>query len=154
MKPSRLPSEGPVVIVIPGLSDAQILPGTSTPELEYRWPRRYKLAGVLLMPVAVTAGTLETAAAALRLQATDDLGEALATDTQGLDLNSFSVPGLALSGIGNPIQQVTGLGGYMPRWHALGREVHAGDAWRMSIRNADPATTITSFLAFRVEVMP
>lgn len=151
---SKLPSEGPIVIEIPTISDEQILPGTSGTLLEYRWPRRYKLAGVMLLPVAFTGGTIETAAAALRLSATDDEGIALATDTQALDANSFSVPSLAMSGRGNAIEGVEGLGGYMPRWFALDRIVRAGDVWRMQIRNADPATTITPWLGFRVEVLP
>lgn len=151
--PSRLPSEGPTNIVIPELSDVALAPGAVSPELEYRWPRRYKLAGVLLLPVAFTAGDLATAAADLRLFMVDDQAESLATDTQALDALAFTVPGLALSGRGNAIEAVEGLGGYMPRWHALERIVHAGDTWRFQIRNTSPASTITPWLCFRVEVL-
>jgi hypothetical protein len=150
---SKLPSEGPIVLEIPVISGVQILGGASSSELEYRWPRRYKLAGVLLMPVAFAAGTIEAAAAALRLRMVDDQQVSLATDTLALDTLSFSVPGLAMSGRGNALGLVDGLGGYMPRWHAIDRVVNAGDVYRIQIQNTG-AAAVTPWLGFRVEVLP
>lgn len=151
--PSRLPSEGPIVIEIPEISGVQLLGGASSPELEYRWPRRYKLAGVLLLPVALTGGTLEAAAAALRLRMVDDQQVSVATDTLALDALAFTVPSLAMSGRGNALGLAVGLGGYMPRWHALDRVVNAGEVYRLQITNSG-TDAVTPWLGFRVEVLP
>lgn len=150
---SRLPSEGPIVIEIPTLSGTALAAGSVSPVLEYRWPRQYKLAGVMLLPLSVAGGgSLAAAAAGLRLQMTDDQQVSVATDTLALDALSFSVPALAMSGRGNALGLAAGLGNYMPRWQSFARIVRAGDVYQMQLHNTG-AVEVTPWLGFRVEVL-
>lgn len=150
---SVLPSSGPLYLAIPGISDAPALVAGATAEVLYRWPRRYKLAGVLLMP---RFGTLDLAvmAASLEMSVIDDRGESLISDSVGVQPANGSefAPGLMFSGVGSSL----GFGGlsgsppYRPRWQPTSIVINAGDSWTIKVRNTSVGT-IAPWLGFKLE---
>lgn len=140
---ARLPSSGPVALVIPGV-DGVSVPGSSAGAVvRYRWPRRYKLAGLMLF----ARSGLATETAGLRLAMGDESSEQLTTDGQNAQTTSAFVPALALVGGASMLQALMA---FAPRWHALSRVVNAGDLWMFQVRNLNAGAVVPQ-LAFRVE---
>lgn len=140
---ARLPSDGPLVIVIPGVHGVSVGGASSGSVVKYRWPRRYKLAG--LMFYARTGLAVDTAN--LRLAMSDEVNTGLVTDGQNAQTTSTFVPALALVG-GAALQMQ--LLAFAPRWHPLSRVVEAGDLWTFQVFNNNAGAMVPQ-LSFRVE---
>lgn len=157
MHRTAYPRTGLVAMTVPGISRELVAAGSSISSGDVRMPARFKLAGLLILPVSLSAPrALALTAANLRLSATDDRGQQLAFDTQGTQADSFEVSGLALNGYGPPLSNGAELldpvngEAFQPRWFAIDRLVKAGEVWRFTLRNTNPVD-VRAFVAFRVE---
>lgn len=143
---SRLPEHGPTILSIPGISGVSVAAGTTGSLVSYRWPGRYVLSSWILIP----RSGLKADAALLSIAMSDDSGQQLVTDGQGLGANSNVVPSFSLAGIGGPFPLKTNWN-WSPRWQPLSRIVGAGDVWQFQITN-DAGGAIVPFLGFHLEV--
>lgn len=143
---STLPKSGPIVFSIPGISGVSVAGNSQGSLITYRWPARYVLSSWILLP----RSGLEADAGDLSVSMTDDMGQQLVSDGQGLATLSAFMPALASAGIGGPFSLKTNWD-WSPQWQPLSRIVAAGDTWQFQIANSSGGA-IVPFLGFRVEV--
>lgn len=129
---SRIPSAGPVLISVPGISGVQIAAATLGAEVVYQWPRPYVVTGFFLSE-RETAGSIVIAN--MRIRIVDESASELVTDGLGTVGN---MPALAL--LGRSL-----------RWQPFRRLVLGGIRWTIQIENENAAQTVTPDLLFRLE---
>lgn len=127
----RLPSAGPIALIIPGVSDVTIAAATVGPEVLFTWPAPYLVSGFWLGEETVAdAATI----AGLRLRMQDSARNELMADGAGLVDNA---PALAFCG-------------RSLRWQPLQRVVRAGHKWLFQIENTN-AVDVVPLLYFKLE---
>lgn len=127
----RLPSAGPILVTIPGISDVVIAASTVGPEVFYRWPGPYTVGAFFLWEETVATPAI---VAGLRLRMQDDSEEELIADGSG-EVDSAG----SLAFVGRS-----------PRWQPLRRVIRPGQKWLFQIENTN-VVDCTPQLYFRVE---
>ncbi len=126
----RLPSAGPVIFTIPGITDVTVNATTVGPVVRFTWPKSYAISGMWLSTRTPTLTTI----ANTKIRIVDAYSQEVISDGRG---QIFDCSALALIG-----RQF--------RWFAFRRIVHDGDRWQFRITN-DNGDAIIPWLGFRVE---
>ncbi len=143
---STLPSAGPIILTVPGLTNVAIAaqiattPGLS-PVVKFTWPRPYVVSGFWLN----TRDADPVALAALGVRLIDSDQSEIFSDGFGGADNFF---GLAGSLMGTAAR--VGILGSSGRWQPFRRVVRGGDKWTMQLQNRS-AAIITPWFGFKVE---
>lgn len=144
---SALPSSGPILITIPGLTDVSIgaqvgTTPTLSPAVRFTWPRPYVVSGFWLN--TRSADPIDLAGLGLRIE--DEQQQQLFTDGFGVANNFFGL-GAAMMGAGARAGMLASSG----RWMPFRRVVRGGDKWTIQLQNRG-ASAIVPWLAFKVEM--
>jgi hypothetical protein len=135
---SRLPSAGPLIFTIPGITDAAVAPATVGPEVFFIWPVSYVISGLFLN--VRSANQVDLANTRLRMM--DDNRSELVSDGVGTEVRAN-----ALALVGGPL---TLFNARTDRWQSFRYVVRGGERWLFQIENTG-ANTIVPWLGFRVE---
>ncbi len=128
----RLPSAGPIMLTVPGISDTVILAATVGPAVLYRMPGPYLYSGLWIGDDLVATAA---AVANMRLRIQDDARNELLIDGQG----------------GSDAGALSLIGRSSFRWQPFRRVVRAGAKWLFQLENRN-AFSIRALFYFKVEV--
>ena len=135
---SRLPSAGPIIFTIPGITDVAVPAATVGPEVLFIWPKSYIVSGLFLN----VRSALQIDLANTRLRMLDDNRSELVSDGIGTEVRANM-----MQLVGGPL---TLFGARKDRWQSFRYVVRGGERWLFQIENTG-AVPITPWLGFKLE---
>ena len=141
-----LPERGPGIVYPHGVSGVLVVggntfppAGSNPPQVQFRWPRRYMVRGMIITVNTGDPGDLSQ----LSLQIIDEQNLNMTTDGEGQQVQAGCMTfGGGPSGFGGP-SNIFG-----PRFYAMQRLVQPNDIWKFRWANSKPRSELVPELGF------